>query len=64
MLDKYYKNNNTNPYKLKVKALDEKLSNEELSIILVHYAKKRGYKSNREEESDSDSGKVISAIRE
>ena len=36
ILDKYYKNNNTNPYKLKVKALDEKLSNEELSIILVH----------------------------
>ena len=64
ILDKYYKNNNTNPYKLKVKALDEKLSNEELSIILVHYAKKRGYKSNREEESDSDSGKVISAIKE
>lgn len=64
MLDKYYKNNNTNPYKLKVKALDKKLSNEELSIILVHYAKKRGYKSNREEASDSDSGKVISAIKE
>lgn len=64
MINTYYKDKNTNPYKLKVEALDRKLTNEELSIILVHYAKKRGYKSNREEESDNDSGKVKSAIRE
>ena len=64
MINNYYKSNDTNPYKLKVEALDRKLTNEELSIILVHYAKKRGYKSNREEASDSDSGKVLSAIKE
>lgn len=64
LVNNYYKNKNTNPYELKVKALDNKLTDEELSIILVHYAKKRGYKSNREESSDNDSGKVLSAIKE
>ena len=64
MINNYYKDKDTNPYKLKVEALDKKLTYEELSIILVHYAKKRGYKSNREEASDNDSGKVLSAIKE
>lgn len=64
MINNYYKEKNSNPYKLKVEALDRKLTNDELSIILVHYAKKRGYKSNREEASDNDSGKVLSAIKE
>lgn len=64
MINNYYKSKTTNPYKLKVEALDRKLTNDELSIILVHYAKKRGYKSNREETSDNDSGKVLSAIKE
>ena len=64
MINSYYKNKDTNPYKLKVDALDRKLSDDELSIILVHYAKKRGYKSNREEATDNDSGKVLSAIKE
>ena len=64
MINNYYKEKNSNPYILKVEALDRKLTNGELSIILVHYAKKRGYKSNREEASDNDSGKVLSAIKE
>ena len=65
MITEYYKENNTNPYILKTEALNRKLTNEELSIILVHYAKKRGYKSNREEgTNDKDAGKVLSAIKE
>lgn len=64
MINNYYKNKDTNPYKLKVEALDRKLTNDELSIILVHYAKKRGYKLNREESSDNDNGKVKEAIKE
>ena len=65
MINNYYKNNVTNPYRLKVEALDRKLTKEELCIILVHYAKKRGYKSNRAEDSNSnESGKVLNAIRE
>lgn len=65
MITEYYKKNNTNPYILKVEALNRKLTDEELSIILVHYAKKRGYKSNREEgTNDKEAGKVLSAIKE
>lgn len=64
MINNYYKNKDTNPYKLKVEALDRKLTNDELSIILVHYAKKRGYKSNREESNNNDNGKVKEAIKE
>ena len=65
MITEYYKKNNTNPYILKTEALNRKLTDEELSIILVHYAKKRGYKSNREEgTNDKDAGKVLSAIKE
>ena len=65
MIVAYYKENNTNPYKLKVEALNRKLTDEELSIILVHYAKKRGYKSNREEgTNDKDAGKVLLVIKE
>lgn len=64
MVNNYYKNKDKNPYKLKVEALDRKLTSEELCIILVHYAKKRGYKSNREDVNDNETGKVLSAIKE
>lgn len=65
MVNIYYKDKVINPYILKVEALDRKLSKDELSIILVHYAKHRGYKSNRDEDiKDSDAGKVKENIKE
>lgn len=66
MLQNYYQDKNTNPYEIKVKALSEKLSDEELAIILVHYAKHRGYKSNREDNEDTtgENGKIKKAIEE
>lgn len=65
MVNNYYKGKNTNPYKLKVEALDRKLTKDELSIILVHYSKHRGYKSNRTDDiNDKDSGKVKEQIQE
>lgn len=53
-------------WNLRVKALQEKLSKEELLRVLYHIAKHRGFKSVRkaQEENDKDSGKVLSAIRE
>lgn len=63
LIDNYYKEKDINPFELKTEALNRKLSNEELAIILVHYAKHRGYKSNRDEDND-DSGKVKSSIKE
>lgn len=66
MLQDYYRNKTTNPYEIKVKSLSEKISNEELAIILVHYAKHRGYKSNREDNVDAsgENGKIKKAIEE
>lgn len=65
MIKEYYKDKDISPYKLKVEALDRKLNKDELSIILVHYAKHRGYKSNRDEDgNDSDAGKVKKSIKE
>ena len=56
--------NKLNPYKIREKALNEKISNEELFISLYHIAKRRGYKSNRKsaEEKDKEGSKVLSAI--
>lgn len=63
LIENYYKEKDINPFELRTEALNRKLSNEELAIILVHYAKHRGYKSNRDEDND-DSGKVKSSIKE
>ena len=66
MVEEYYKGKNTTPYDIKVKGLDEKLNSQEISIILCHWAKHRGYKSNREDDSgkSSETGKVKIAISE
>lgn len=61
-LEKYYRNKKVNPYQLKVKALEEALSNIELAIVLHHYGKYRGYKSNREEDALDENGVVKKAI--
>ncbi len=54
-----------NPYTLKVKGLQEKLTAEELAICLIHYVKHRGYKSNRKNENDSNTdGKALTGIAE
>ena len=65
MVNEYYKDKDINPYMLKVDALDRKLDKDELSIILVHYAKHRGYKSNRDEDiKATETGKVKESIKE
>lgn len=52
------------PYKIREKAANEKVSNKELFVALYHIAKRRGYKSNRKslEEKDSEGSRVLSAI--
>ena len=57
------------PYLTRIKGKTEKLSLEELCVILTHYAKARGFKSNRkyaeddakETKSDSDEKKLLFA---
>lgn len=54
------------PYELRVKALDEKLTNAELSRVLISLVKRRGYKSNSksEENDNKEAGKLITATKE
>lgn len=49
------------PYQLRRKALDEKLTLTELSRVLMHLNKRRGFQSNRKAQKDED-GKVRTAI--
>lgn len=51
---------------LRIKALSEALTKEELVRVLFHIAKHRGFQSTRkaQEENDAESGKVLKAIQE
>ena len=52
------------PYKLRVKALDEKIELHEFGRILLHMSKRRGFKSNRKQQAkDTDAGKIKQAIK-
>ena len=52
-------------YALRVKALDERVGNLELARILLHIAKRRGFKSNRKSETDrKEAGALKQAISE
>lgn len=53
-------------YKLRYDALNRKLTNEELARVLLHLAKRRGYKANSkaQESSDKETGKLLTAIEE
>lgn len=59
-------NNEPYPYNIKVKGLTELLSKEELAVILIHYVKYRGFKSNRKsvDEKSSENGKLIKYLGE
>ncbi len=51
-----------NPYFLKTKGLEKELTKEELAICLIHYAKHRGFKSNRKNPTNKDEGALLEAI--
>jgi CRISPR-associated endonuclease Csn1 len=53
------------PYELRYKALREELSLYEIGRILLHFATRRGFKSNRRDmQEDKDSGKIQQAIND
>lgn len=59
--------NDINPYLVRAKGLDEKLTLHEFGRALFHLNKRRGFKSNRKadrKEKDKDKGKVLGAIKE
>lgn len=53
-----------NPYEIKVKGLTQQLSNTEISIILYHYMKYRGFQSTRKVEDAKNDGVILKAIEE
>ena len=54
------------PFNLKVKGLNEKLTADELMVVLYHYLKHRGFQSNRKaaNEKDENNKKILGAISE
>lgn len=60
---------NTDPYELRAKALDEKISLHHLGRALFHISQRRGFKSNRkpgkgDDKADDDSGNMKTAIKD
>ncbi|HDR16642.1 MAG TPA: type II CRISPR RNA-guided endonuclease Cas9, partial [Desulfobacteraceae bacterium] len=54
------------PWQLRYEALDRALEGNELSRILIHLAKRRGFKSNRRTENEnknSDEGKLLAGVK-
>lgn len=49
-------------YSLRVRALDERVSRDELARIMLHLAQRRGFRSNRKGEAEGDDGKLLKAI--
>jgi CRISPR-associated endonuclease Csn1 len=64
ILDPANSMNDADPYELRSRGLDERLTNEELFKAVYHIAKRRGFKSNRKvlEEQDKESGAVLESI--
>ncbi len=62
--NEFYSNLKIDVYETKAKGLHERLLKEELAIILVHYVKHRGFKSNRKKptEGNKEDGKLLEGI--
>lgn len=62
--EKFRKKSGLDVWETRVKALDEKVSNEEWAKILINLCKRRGFKSNRKNESnDKETGQVLLSIK-
>ena len=63
-LEKLYDGQLEDIYAIRARALDEPISPEDFARILIHLAQRRGFKSNRksEEQSDKESGKLLAAV--
>ncbi|MEG0090945.1 MAG: type II CRISPR RNA-guided endonuclease Cas9, partial [Oscillospiraceae bacterium] len=61
----YEKGGLSDIYEIRCGALDRVLTREEFARLLVHYAQRRGFKSNRKNEAkDTDGGKLLKATLE
>ncbi|WP_291952644.1 type II CRISPR RNA-guided endonuclease Cas9 [Campylobacter sp.] len=63
-LPKAYEGKLTSPYELRFKALNEKLTPQDLARVVLHIAKHRGYMNkNEKKSSDNEKGKILSALK-
>lgn len=62
--DERLKLKSLNPYELRVKGLDEKLSLNELARVLIHINQRRGFLSNRKTDNGDESSDLKNAIKE
>lgn len=49
-------------YEIRCNALDRVLTKEEFSRLMIHLAKRRGFKSNRKTDKSGDDGKMLEAV--
>ncbi|MBE6651230.1 MAG: type II CRISPR RNA-guided endonuclease Cas9 [Ruminococcaceae bacterium] len=63
-LESLYDGELSDIYELRTRALDELVSAEDFSRILIHLAQRRGYKSNRKSEvsNEESAGKILTAV--
>lgn len=64
-LEHLYDGELSDVFGLRVKALDKKLTSEELARVLLHLAHRRGFKSNRKADAkDKEAGELLNAVSE
>ncbi|MGL4345366.1 MAG: type II CRISPR RNA-guided endonuclease Cas9, partial [Cellulosilyticaceae bacterium] len=51
-------------YTIRYEALERKLTQEEFARLLIHLAKRRGFRSNRKKQSAKEDGKLLEAVKE
>ncbi|PGU11498.1 hypothetical protein, partial [Bacillus thuringiensis] len=51
-------------WNLRLDALERKLNPKEFTRVLIHLAKRRGFKSNRKETTLSENGQILESISE
>ena len=61
-LDRLFDGRLEDIYTIRVRGLDQLLSNEEFSRLLIHLAQRRGFRSNRKNPSSAEDGVILSAV--
>lgn len=63
-LDRLFDGHLEDIYRLRVRALDEKMNAEEFARILIHLSQRRGFRSNRKEGTSAQEGQLLKAVNE
>ena len=61
-MDRLFDGNLPDIYALRVRALDQPVSNQEFARILIHLAQRRGFRSNRKAATTKEDGELLAAV--